>query len=79
MRHYKMPALALIALERPFLFLVIWAAVSKDTRSDVPARTAADFVEWGPAPDPEAQFDLVLSQELSLQKLVAENPRILGR
>ncbi len=44
--------------------------------SRMPPRAVSDFVEWGPVSDPKAQFDLVLSQELSLQKLVQENPGI---
>jgi spermidine synthase len=44
--------------------------------SRMPPRAAADFVEWGPARDPKAEFDLVLSQELSLQQLINEDPGI---
>ena len=44
--------------------------------SRMPSRAIADLVEWGPARDPKAQFDLVLSQELSLQSLIDEDPRI---
>jgi spermidine synthase len=42
----------------------------------MPPRAAADFVEWGPARDPKDQFDLVLSQEISMQSLLEEDPRI---
>ncbi|MGA2902533.1 MAG: fused MFS/spermidine synthase [Candidatus Korobacteraceae bacterium] len=43
--------------------------------SRLPSAAASDFVEWGPQPSPQQQFELVLSHELSLQKLVAEDPR----
>jgi len=42
--------------------------------SRMPAAAAADFVEWGPKPTPQQQFDAVLSQELNLNTLVAEAP-----
>jgi len=44
--------------------------------SRMPSAAATDFVEWGPQATPKQQFDLVLSQELSLEKLVAEDSRV---
>jgi spermidine synthase len=41
----------------------------------MPPAAAADFVEWGPEATPEKQFDRVLSQELTLESLVADYPR----
>lgn len=41
----------------------------------MPFAAASDFVEWGPQATPQQQFDLVLSHELSLENLVAEDPR----
>ena len=41
----------------------------------LPSRAVSDFVEWGPQANPQQQFELVLSQELSLEKLLAEDPR----
>ncbi len=42
----------------------------------MPSRALADFVEWGPARDPKTQFDLVLSREIPLEKLIGEDLRI---
>jgi len=44
--------------------------------SRMPAQAIADFVEWGPARDPAAEFNLVLSQEIPMQKLLTEDPGI---
>jgi spermidine synthase len=41
----------------------------------LPSRAVSDFVEWGPQANPQEQFELVLSRELSLEKLLAEDPR----
>jgi spermidine synthase len=41
----------------------------------MPPAAASDFVEWGPKATPQQQFELVLSHELSLKKLLAEAPR----
>ncbi len=41
----------------------------------LPSRAVSDFVEWGPRANPQQQFEVVLSQELSLEKLLAEDPR----
>jgi spermidine synthase len=40
----------------------------------MPPAAAADFVEWGPEAAPAAQFDRVLSHELSLNQIVAADP-----
>ena len=42
----------------------------------MPSAAASDFVEWGPRATAQQQFEIVLSHELSLDKLVAEDPRI---
>jgi spermidine synthase len=44
--------------------------------SRMPLSAASDFVEWGPASDAKREFDLVLSQELSLDALAAKAPNI---
>jgi spermidine synthase len=36
---------------------------------------AADFLEWGPQTTVQEQFDRVLSRELAVEKIIAENPR----
>ncbi len=36
---------------------------------------AADFLEWGPQATVQNQFDRVLSRELSIEKIIAEDPR----
>jgi spermidine synthase len=41
----------------------------------LPSAAANDFVEWGPAMNSQQQFELVLSHELTLEKLVAGDPR----
>ena len=42
--------------------------------SRMPIKAAADFVEWGPEGDPQKEFDLVVTRELSLERLIAESP-----
>ncbi|MGA3071100.1 MAG: fused MFS/spermidine synthase [Terracidiphilus sp.] len=42
----------------------------------MPPAAASDFVEWGPQTTPQQQFELVLSRELTLENLVAEDPRV---
>jgi spermidine synthase len=44
--------------------------------SRLPARAAADLVEWGPAHDAEEQFAAVLNQELSLDSLIQQAPGV---
>jgi tetrahydromethanopterin S-methyltransferase subunit H len=44
--------------------------------SRMPSAAAADFVEWGPESNSQRQFDTVLSHELKLEDLVAEDPRV---
>jgi spermidine synthase len=41
----------------------------------LPSAAASDFVEFGPQSNPQQQFDLILPHELTLDKLVAEDPR----
>jgi predicted membrane-bound spermidine synthase len=41
----------------------------------LPARAAADLIEWGPAATPEDQFAAVLADEVSLESLVAPAPQ----
>ena len=40
----------------------------------LPARAAADLLEWGPHDNPEAQFQAVVGSELSLADLIALDP-----
>jgi spermidine synthase len=42
----------------------------------LPSAAVSDFVEWGPQANPQQQFELVLSHELTLEKLIAEDPRV---
>jgi predicted membrane-bound spermidine synthase len=53
----------------------ILPASSEVLASRLPAAAAADLVEWGPETSPQKQFDLVLSKELPLERLVAEDPK----
>jgi spermidine synthase len=41
----------------------------------LPAAAASDFVEWGPESSAQAQFDRVLSQELTMDEIVAGDAR----
>jgi spermidine synthase len=41
----------------------------------LPFAAASDFVEWGPRANPQEQFELLLSHELTLESIVAEAPR----
>ena len=42
----------------------------------LPATATSDFVEWGPSATSPQQFDLVLSREVLLEKLLAQDPRV---
>jgi predicted membrane-bound spermidine synthase len=42
----------------------------------MPPSAASDFVEWGPQATAQQQFELVLSRELALGNLVANDPRV---
>ena len=44
--------------------------------SRLPSAAAADLSEWGPGGTAEAQFQAVLSQELSLSTLIAGDRRV---
>jgi spermidine synthase len=41
----------------------------------LPPAAASDFVEWGPLATPQQQFELVVSQEVALEGIVAKAPR----
>jgi predicted membrane-bound spermidine synthase len=51
-------------------------ASSSVLAAHMPSAAVSDFVEWGPQTTPQQQFDAVLSRELSLEKLVAQEPRV---
>jgi predicted membrane-bound spermidine synthase len=51
------------------------ATTSAVLASRLPPAAAADFVEWGPAKTPQAEFDLTLSHELNVEQLIAGSPR----
>lgn len=42
----------------------------------LPVSAAADLLEWAPGATTETQFSAVLSQELSLDAIIAEDPRV---
>jgi len=42
----------------------------------MPSTAVSDFLEWGPRTNPQQQFELVLSHELTLEKLLAKDPRV---
>jgi spermidine synthase len=44
--------------------------------SHLPPAAAADLIEWGPAPTAEQQFDGVLTQETTLDALIALDPGV---
>ena len=41
----------------------------------LPSAAASDFLEWGPEKDLMKQFDLLLSREVAIDKIVALAPR----
>jgi spermidine synthase len=45
-----------------------------DLARQLPATAARDFVEWGPASTAEGQFDLLLANELSVDKMIGDAP-----
>jgi hypothetical protein len=47
---------------------------SEELASRLPATAAADFVQWGPESRASDQFALVLSREVTTDKLIAEAP-----
>ncbi len=42
----------------------------------LPAAAAADFLEWNTTATPTGLFNRVLSRERSIEKIIAENPRV---
>ncbi|MDE3186709.1 MAG: fused MFS/spermidine synthase, partial [Acidobacteriota bacterium] len=42
----------------------------------MPPAAIRDFVDWGPESDPQKQFDLVLSQPISLRDIIAQAPSV---
>jgi spermidine synthase len=48
---------------------------SAELASHLPPAAAADFIEWGPAHDPQRQFQVVVSQEFSPTELFVGAPR----
>ena len=61
-------------------FLASMHPLASETGSELasrmPARAAADFVEWGPEASAAMQFDLLLSHEVPLEQLVNEDPKV---
>jgi predicted membrane-bound spermidine synthase len=47
-----------------------------DLADHLPPAAAQDFVEWGPAATPAAQFAIVLKQELTLDSLIQKAPSV---
>jgi spermidine synthase len=47
-----------------------------DLAARLPARAAADLVEWGPEDSARQQFAVVLDQEISLDDLIRQDPGI---
>jgi hypothetical protein len=54
----------------------ITIASSSVLAARMPSAAVSDFVEWGPEAAPQQQFESVLSQEFSLEELVAQEPRV---
>jgi spermidine synthase len=44
--------------------------------SRLPPAAAADIVEWGPAATAEGQFNQILAREVSVEKIIAEDPDV---
>ncbi len=47
---------------------------ASELAAKLPPDAARDLMEWGPASSPQEQFELVLSQELSLESLIQQAP-----
>jgi spermidine synthase len=60
-----------LATESPFP-----AASAAELAARLPARAAADLVEWGPASTAERQFAQVLSREVPPEDLIRRNPGV---
>jgi len=62
-----------------FHFLASDSPILERTATDLVMRTPPaamkDMMEWGPAKTPEEQYELLLSRELSPQRLIARSPR----
>jgi spermidine synthase len=48
---------------------------SAELASRLPPAAAADFIEWGPARDPQQQFQVVVGKEFSPEELLVGAPR----
>lgn len=42
----------------------------------LPAAAAADFLEWGPQPTVEKEFDVVLAREVTMEQIIGQAPRV---
>lgn len=49
-------------------------STAAELASRLPVDAAHDLVEWGPASTPEAQFQLVLDQEIPIDKVIGNDP-----
>jgi len=49
---------------------------ARELAQRMPAKAAADLIEWGPELLPERQFAIVLGRELSLDQLISGAPRV---
>jgi len=49
-------------------------ATASTLASRMPARAAADMMEWGPESSPERQFVLALSKEVPLDQMIQQFP-----
>jgi predicted membrane-bound spermidine synthase len=49
---------------------------SSELAERLPSKAASDFVEWGPRSSAKEQFDVILSQETTLDKLIAGDPQV---
>jgi spermidine synthase len=63
-----------------FHFLASESPLPARTATELSARLSAeaarDLVEWGPFPDPAAQFDAVLRREVAVASLLAAAPQV---
>jgi spermidine synthase len=51
-------------------------ASASELAARLPSAAASDFIEWGPQSNTQGQFQVVLSNELSLDQLLAGDPRV---
>jgi hypothetical protein len=58
------------------LYEIVWLRLAMAQFGGMPPRATADFVEWGPEPQAEVQFGIILNRELSLDQMISGAPNV---